>query len=187
MSAVDLFIAYKFLKILTTPFEKTDAFKFGIINKDGKILKKHRELKTGKEKVAYTIFHRLGWNLKRLLNKFGPTRTRLGSFAAALYFLKEEVGIDSNIIEDTFIDFLHTKGYNVVLNEKKESNVLSKGDYVLLVDVDTPTEPAKQGDVVKAEKDINSFTYVMGQPLYKVRHIKTGKILVVSDEDIQRI
>ena len=33
--AIDLFVTYRFIKLLTQPFEKTDAFKMGIIDKDG--------------------------------------------------------------------------------------------------------------------------------------------------------
>ena len=33
--AIDLFVTYRFLKLLTTPFEKTDAFKLGIIDENG--------------------------------------------------------------------------------------------------------------------------------------------------------
>ena len=39
-SAIDLFVTYRFLKLLTTPFNKTDAYKLGIIDKNG-----HRILK----------------------------------------------------------------------------------------------------------------------------------------------
>ena len=44
--AIDLFVTYRFLKLLTTPFEKTDAFKLGIIDENGnrimqKISKNH--------------------------------------------------------------------------------------------------------------------------------------------------
>ena len=39
-SAIDLFVAYRFIRILTTPFEKSDAFKFGIIDNKGNRLKK---------------------------------------------------------------------------------------------------------------------------------------------------
>ena len=30
--AVDLFVTYRFIKLLTTPFKKTDAYKLGIID-----------------------------------------------------------------------------------------------------------------------------------------------------------
>ena len=33
--AIDLFVTYRFLKILVTPFEKQEAYKLGIIDKDG--------------------------------------------------------------------------------------------------------------------------------------------------------
>ena len=39
-SAIDLFVTYRFLKLLTTPFNRTDAYKLGIIDKNG-----HRVLK----------------------------------------------------------------------------------------------------------------------------------------------
>jgi hypothetical protein len=42
--AIDLLIAYRVIKLLVTPFEKTDAFKQGIIDKDGNVLKKYRTL-----------------------------------------------------------------------------------------------------------------------------------------------
>ena len=38
--AIDLCVTYRFLKLLTTPFEKTPAYKLGIIDKKG-----HRILK----------------------------------------------------------------------------------------------------------------------------------------------
>ena len=37
--AIDLFVTYRFIKLLTTPFEKTDAFKFGIIDENGNRIK----------------------------------------------------------------------------------------------------------------------------------------------------
>ena len=43
---IDLFVAYRFLRILTTPWEDQDAFKLGIIDKDGKLLRRKNTLKT---------------------------------------------------------------------------------------------------------------------------------------------
>ena len=39
-TAIDAFITFRFLKLLVTPFNKTEAFKFGIIDERGKVLKK---------------------------------------------------------------------------------------------------------------------------------------------------
>ena len=67
-SAIDLFVTYRFLKLLTQPFEKTDAYKLGIIDKKGhRILKPKSdkpavELSTSQLKNAYTILHKLVFN-----------------------------------------------------------------------------------------------------------------------------
>ena len=66
--AVDLFVTYRFIKLLTTPFEKTDAFKLGIIDKDGNRIRKPNssqvevELTTSQLKNSYTILHKLVFN-----------------------------------------------------------------------------------------------------------------------------
>lgn len=67
-----------------------DAFRLGLIDKDGKAIRKPR---TTEEKSAFTSFHRLVFNLKRLLSQIPLGRTRIASYAAALYLLKEH-GLD---------------------------------------------------------------------------------------------
>jgi len=93
--AVDLVITYRVIKLLVTPFEKQEAFKYGIIDKDGKVLRKYRTLKTTAEKKSYTILHRFVFNLKRILSKVG-LGGRLGTFAVALATLLRE---DKNYVE----------------------------------------------------------------------------------------
>jgi len=93
--AVDLVITYRVIKLLVTPFNKQEAFKQGIIDKDGKVLRKYRTLKTTAEKKSYTILHRFVFNLKRVLQKAG-LGGRLGTFAVALATLLRE---DKNYIE----------------------------------------------------------------------------------------
>ena len=51
---VDLVITYRVVKLLVTPFEKQEAFKYGIIDKDGKVLKNLEHLKLRKKK-SYTM------------------------------------------------------------------------------------------------------------------------------------
>jgi hypothetical protein len=70
-----------------------DAFKEGIIDEEGKQLKKLRELKTTDEKDAYTYFHRMVFNLKRLLNKLPGGETKIASYGAALFLIKEDKNI----------------------------------------------------------------------------------------------
>ena len=77
--AIDLFVTYRFLKILTTPFEKMDAYKFGIIDEKGNRIKKPSstkpavELATSELKNSYTILHKLVFNIKKIFGKDGNT------------------------------------------------------------------------------------------------------------------
>ena len=130
--AVDLVITYRVVKLLVTPFEKQEAFKFGIIDKDGKVLKKFKQLKREKERRAYTILHRFVFNLKRILKRVG-LGSKLASFAVALGLLIKE---DKNYIEhksliesavisylkdtEQFIDLLKEEGNvpDYIINEE---------------------------------------------------------------------
>ena len=121
--AVDLVITYRVVKLLVTPFNKQEAFKYGIIVKDGKVLRKYRTLKTTAEKKSYTILHRFVFNLKRILQKVG-LGGRLGTFAVALATLLRE---DKNyvehksLIESAVISYLkETNQYDNLLNEEGE-------------------------------------------------------------------
>jgi len=88
-SAGNIYFVYQFLTKLTTPFEKTKAFELGIIDENGKILKKRSQLKSAEEKEAYTMTDTLIFNLKKILAKVPGGRTRFATFAAALFLLKE--------------------------------------------------------------------------------------------------
>ena len=125
--AVNLYFIYKFLRILTTPWEKTDAFKLGVIGDNGKILKKKRTLKTAEEKESYTIMHRLVWKLKRLMEKVPFGKSRLASYAAALWLIKEEkifYGTDEEL-QESFLTFLETDWKNdaLILKENYEGDM----------------------------------------------------------------
>jgi hypothetical protein len=92
---VDIFVVYQFLKKLVTPFDQTKAFKLGLIDKNGKRLKKPS---TEDEKNALTYFDKLVFNLKRLLALVPGGSSQLASYAAALLLLREE---DARLIEDS--------------------------------------------------------------------------------------
>jgi len=120
---VDLLIAYRVIKMLVTPFNKQPAFKYGIIDKDGNVLKKYNTIKGTEEKRSYTILHKFVFNLKRILAKVG-IRGALGSFAvAAALLLKEnkEYAQHKTLIESTIINYLkETNQYDDFLVEHRE-------------------------------------------------------------------
>ena len=121
--AIDALITYRIVKLLTTPFERQEAFKYGIIDKDGTVLKKSKTLKTEKERKAYTILHRFVFNLKRILQRVG-LGSRLGSFAVALALLiKENKEYEQHkvLIESAINSYLkETNQYENLLNEQGE-------------------------------------------------------------------
>ena len=102
----DLWYTYQFVKRLSTPWTDIDAFKLGIIDKNGK---KIRSPKTKPERDAYTLFDRLVYNLKRLLNKTG-FKSKISNFAAAIILLRE--GEDLLDMSDYEIE-------NMIVEEKK--------------------------------------------------------------------
>lgn len=85
----DVVASYVFLKKLTTPFNETKAYKLGIIDENGKFLKKKNELRTVEELDAVGMMDRITWNLKKILGKLPGGETKIASYAAALWLIKE--------------------------------------------------------------------------------------------------
>ena len=114
---IDFLITYRVVKMLITPFEKTKAFKLGIIDADGKVLRKFKTIKGGDRK-HYTMLHRFVFNLKRILKKVG-LGSRLGGFAVALALLVKEdktYAQHKDAIESAVITYLKEENlYNNLL------------------------------------------------------------------------
>ena len=120
--AIDMLITYRVVKLLVTPFEKTEAFKRGIIDKDGKNLIPMKKVQ-GTDKKHYTILHRFVFNLKKIMKRVG-LGSRLASFGVALALLiKEDKNYlqHKNSIERGLISYLkEQKIYDEMLNECRE-------------------------------------------------------------------
>ena len=117
--AIDLFVAYRFLRILTTPWEDQEAYKLGIIDKDGKLLRKLILSRQRKRKKSFTLLHRLVFNLKRILHKVPGVRTKIGTYATALFLLKQHFADqveEEDTIENAFTGWLIDNGYTTKKN-----------------------------------------------------------------------
>jgi hypothetical protein len=86
---VDLWLVYQFIKRLTTPFKKWEAFKLGIIDENGNILKKRKDFTTASERKAFGIFDLMILKIKKLLAKIPGGSSTIASYAAALYLIRE--------------------------------------------------------------------------------------------------
>jgi predicted nucleic-acid-binding protein len=117
---VDLLITYRIVKLMATDFKNQEAFKYGIIDANGKQLRKNRELNTEAEKDSYTVLHRFVFNLKRLLAKFG-LKSSISNFAVALAFIlkeNQELIKHKSLIESAVITYLkETNQYNDMMKE----------------------------------------------------------------------
>ena len=197
--AVDLFVTYRFLKLLTTPFDNTDAFKLGIIDKDGNRIKNEdgsvEVLRTPDEKGAYTILHKLIFNIKKLFEKVPGLRTKVGTYAAALFLLKDtfkEHVEDPDIFEKEFMKYLKEEGYELDNSISEDvigfGEILPKGNYLLVNDILNKEEEelsAKKGDKVVAYNDEAPVDTLLGVEIFSVIHVKTQEKIYVSLEDIK--
>ena len=96
---VDTYITYRIIKTLVLPWNKQDAYKLGIIDEKGKVLKKTKDLKTSEEKSTYTVLTKFIFNLKRLLNQLPGGKSKFASYAAAaVLLLKEEEENEKEIL-----------------------------------------------------------------------------------------
>ena len=199
--AIDLFVTYRFLKLLTTPFEKQDAFKLGNIDANGNRIRQPKstrpavELSTTELKNSYTILHKLVFNIKKIFAKVPGLRTKVGTYAAALFLLKDtfkESVDDPDVFEKEFMKYLKEQGVELD-NEISEEvigfgEVLPKGNYVLVNDILNKEEEelsAKKGDKVIAFADEAPIDTVLGVDIFPVVHVKNQEKIYVSLEDIK--
>ena len=135
--AADLGYAFRFLKLLTTKWEKLEAYKLGIIDKRGRNLKKAKELKTPEEKSAYTIFHRLVFNVKRLIQLVPGGKSTIGSYAAALFLIKEHTGMSEKKIEEVLKEALEGNLEDPITESSWfiKEGYLNPGIYILTKDI----------------------------------------------------
>ena len=141
----NIYFVYQFLKKLVTPFEKTKAFELGIVDEKGKILKRRRDLETSEEKDAYNLSDTLIWNIKKLMGKIPGGKSRIASYAAALYLIKEQQDgykITEEELELQFFDQFE-KMYNNDL--EFDSSTLRKFENALIED--TPTTNMGSGNI----------------------------------------
>ena len=172
---IDALIAYRVLKLLVTPFNKTKAFKFGIIDDKGKVLIKSKNfLKTfssqelPKAREAYTLLIRFVFNLKRLLGKVGIRGPITTSAAAAIAFFKEENG-ENLEVEKTVYKHLRENGFEFEVNENY-GEPFKPGTYRVNRDI-TDLE----GDIViNINEEVifeGSTDTIMGYDVFKYRNV----------------
>ena len=168
---IDALVAYRVLKLLVTPFNKTKAFELGIIDAKGKVLIKSNGLeknfppnKRYEARNSYTLLIRFVFNLKKLLSKVGIRGPIGSSIAAALAFFKEEYG-ENLEVEKIVYNHLKEQGFEFDLSENY-GEPLTEGTYKAKHDIYND-----EGDVVININESIEFTNtedcIMGYDVFK--------------------
>ena len=194
-SAADLVYTIRFLKLLVTPFEKTDAFKAGIIDKDGQ---KNKEFNTNSTddreayRSHYTPFHRLVFNLKRLMAKVPGGQSVIARYGAALALIKEHGELNDKrlmeIHEETGIDILDVLAEEsqwFILDDKQ----MSPGVYRIKYDTITTQceDIVKKDDKIRiVESESYPIAEILGLDIYKGIHMNSNQTVYFSTGEITR-
>jgi hypothetical protein len=186
--ASDTIYAFRFLRLLTTPWEKTGAYKAGLIDGNGRAIKKPE---TSDEKSVYNYFHRLVFNVKRLLNKVPFGKTTIASYLTALYLIKEHTAMSNraltSVLTETFGDDIYVDTILESSWYQTENGMLRGGTYRLINSLPLP----KTGEVlalrntyVTVNEDVVPIGDIFGVPVYEAFHPKTNQTIYVTQSDL---
>jgi hypothetical protein len=194
-STGDIIYTLRFLRLLTTPWERTKAYEYGIIDKNGKRLKSFNT-NSIQDRDAYnnyyTPFIRLVFNVKRLINKLPLGKSRIASYAAALYLLKDKYSVNEGTILKGLkefgidsLDFLEEQTEWFVLEDQR----LSPGVYKVMNEKmlnDSLEEMVNVRDKIRVDEDCYPVGEMFGINIYEVTHIRTNKQIYISIPEITR-
>ena len=184
LGVVDTVIVFRILKMMTKKWSEMDAYKFGLIDDNGKRIKSKKP-KTSEEKSSFTLLHRLVFNLKRVLELLPFGRTRLASYAASLALLKEHFNIDGEPLERHFYQYLKENDMVLDLLEGHDNlNNLEKGkEYELRLSVwNEEDNIGTRGDRVQV---LGKSDNVMGVDIYKAYNINTDQSMLITGHDVK--
>ena len=189
--AADLAYTFRLIRMLVLDWKDWDAYKLGIIGEDGK-RDKNVKLDSDEKKSAYTPFIRLCANIKRLITKIPGGGTKLGSFAAALFLIKEKYNVSDkelyNIAEKAGIDPLDLLVENnewFLLEDKR----LSPGIYRLREDKllnGTCDDIVWTKDQIRIGEECYPVGDVFGIDIYEATHVRTNKSIYVAIDEIYK-
>ena len=166
-----------------------DAYKLGIIDEDGK-RQRNVKLDNDEKKSAYTPFIRIAANLKRLVAKIPGGGSKLGSFASALFLIKEKVGTKGlkkicKELNVDVLDFLNEKNEWFLLEDKQLSPGVYRVSNPKLLNK-TCDELVWSKDQVRIQDECFPIGDVFGVDVYEATHIKTNQKVYVTASELLR-
>ena len=186
----DTVYAFRFLRLLTTPWTKTGAYKMGLIDANGNVIRKPE---TSEEKSKYNIFHKLVFNIKRMLNVLPFGKTTIASYLAALYLIKEKTGVSDRALAKVLREATGLDARAMQLEESfwflSEDNKLRGGLYTLTRDLPlqlTGDMLALKKTAVSIAENSEPVGNIFGVNVYSATHCKTGQKVLITQHDIKQ-
>ena len=164
----DFAYAMRIVTLLCTPWKEQAAYKQGIIDDQGNLLKHSKDLKTSEEKDSFTYLHRMVFNMKRALEKVPFGKTWTAAATASLVLLKE--GLEQE---------------GVILSEE-QMKTIEEG--INMMNEDTPANVT--GPAVATNVDVPSFSKIVRRDEEQPKELKdasveSGQIDPVTREKIK--
>ena len=187
--AADLAYTFRFIRMMAMDWKNWDAYKLGIIDENGK-RQRNVKLDNDEKKSAYTPFIRLAANLKRLVSAVPGGGSKLGSFASALFLIKEKVGEKGikSICEEMnveVLDFLNEKNEWFLLDEKQLSPGIYRVQNPKLLN-GSCAEMVWPKDQVRVQEECYPVGDVFGVDIYEATHVNTDKQVYVTASELIR-
>ena len=189
--AADLTYTFRFIRMLVLDWKEWDAFKLGIIDEEGK-RQRNIKLDNDEKKAAYTPFIRLCANIKRLVANIPGGSSKLGSFASALYLIKEHYGLkDTNI--KAINEKLGIDSLDIVLESNSwfllDDGTIGPGVYRIKEHkllAKTCDEMVWAKDQIRIHENCSPVGDVFGIPIYEATHMKTNQKIFITVNEIYR-
>ena len=121
-SIVDLYLVYRILRKLTQPFTDWEAYKLGVIDDKGVILKGPSDRNTMAERDSFSKFDLMILKMKNLLAKVPGGRSTFATYTAALLLIKEEHTLTDDNLQERFELYLK-QNINPLTEETIANNI----------------------------------------------------------------
>ena len=187
----DTVYAFRFIRMMVMDWKNWDAYKEGLIDENGK-RNKDVKIDTSDKRSAYTPFVRLVANIKRLVAKLPGGGSKLGSFASALYLVKEKTNLSEKGLEDIcekcnieILDFLNEKNEWFLLDEKQLSPGIYRVKNAKLIN-ESCAELVWPKDQVRIQDECYPIGDVFGVDIYEALHVNTNKQVYVTASELVR-
>jgi len=189
--AADLTYTFRFIRMLVLDWKEWDAFKLGIIDAEGK-RDRNTKLDSDEKKSAYTPFIRLCANIKRLVANIPGGGSKLGSFASALYLIKEHYELNDKQIYD-ITKKLGVDSLDIVLEGNSwfllDDGSIGPGVYRIKENkliAKTCDEMVWAKDQIRIHENCSPVGNVFGIPIYEATHMKTNQKIFITVNEIYK-